>query len=129
FSAPHAAPRAAPQALPQELSKEIARREIDGVELRPGVATIAVVGLGMAGTPGVAAGVFSALSAGGINVVAIAQGSSELNISVVVDGDRAADAQRRIHAAFQLARIGGGTVTRAKRGGVGLLGFGPIGAV
>ena len=46
--------------------REIARREIDGVEVSPGMATIAVVGLGMHGTPGIAAGVFSALAAGGI---------------------------------------------------------------
>jgi aspartokinase/homoserine dehydrogenase 1 len=127
FSVPDAAAREARAALLHEFRDEIARREIDGVELRPGVATVAVVGLGMAGTPGIAAGVFSALSAGGINVVAIAQGSSELNISVVVDGDRAGEAQRRIHAAFQLARIGGGTVTRPERVEVVLLGFGQIG--
>jgi aspartokinase/homoserine dehydrogenase 1 len=60
-------------------------------------------------------------------VVAIAQGSSELNISVVVDGERAGDAQRRIHAAFQLSRIGGGPVTRPERVEVVLLGFGQIG--
>ena len=127
FSVPDAAARDARNALVHEFSEEMERREIDGVEVRHGVATIAVVGLGMAGTPGVAAGVFSALAAGGINVVAIAQGSSELNISVVVDGDHAADAQRRIHAAFQLARIGGGTVTRPERVEVVLLGFGQIG--
>jgi aspartokinase/homoserine dehydrogenase 1 len=127
FSVPESAARNARTALEHEFQEEIARREIDGVEVRPGVATVAVVGLGMAGTPGVAAGVFSALSSGGINVVAIAQGSSELNISVVVDGERAAEAQRRIHAAFQLARIGGGTVARAERVDVVLLGFGQIG--
>jgi aspartokinase/homoserine dehydrogenase 1 len=127
FSVPEPAARDARLALEREFREEIERREIDGVELRPGVATIAVVGLGMAGTPGVAAGVFSALASGGINVVAIAQGSSELNISVVVEGDRAAEAQRRIHAAFQLARIGGGTVARAERLDIVLLGFGQIG--
>ncbi|HET8622301.1 MAG TPA: aspartate kinase, partial [Gemmatimonadales bacterium] len=127
FSVPEAAARDARAALEREFRDEISRREIDGVEVRPGVATIAVVGLGMAGTPGVAAGVFSALAAGGINVVAIAQGSSELNISVVVEGDRAAEAQRRIHAAFQLARIGGGSVARAERLDIVLLGFGQIG--
>ncbi len=127
FSVPEPAAREARAALLQEFREEIARREIDGVEVRPGVATIAVVGLGMAGTPGIAAGVFSALASGGINVVAIAQGSSELNISVVVDGRDAAEAQRRIHAAFQLARIGGGTVTRPERVDVVLLGFGRIG--
>ncbi len=127
FSVPEPAAREARLALEREFREEIARREIDGVEVRPGVATVAVVGLGMAGTPGVAAGVFSALASGGINVVAIAQGSSELNISVVVEGDRAADAQRRIHAAFQLARIGGGSIARAERLDVVLLGFGQIG--
>ncbi|HEU5171823.1 MAG TPA: bifunctional aspartate kinase/homoserine dehydrogenase I [Gemmatimonadales bacterium] len=127
FSVPESAAREARAALEHEFREEMARREIDGVEVRPGVATIAVVGLGMAGTPGVAAGVFSALASAGINVVAIAQGSSELNISVVVDGDRAAEAQRRIHAAFQLARIGGGTVARVERVDVVLLGFGQIG--
>jgi aspartokinase/homoserine dehydrogenase 1 len=91
------------------------------------MATIAVVGLGMHGTPGVAAGVFSALAAGGINVVAIAQGSSELNISVVVEARQAADAQRRIHAAFQLSRIAGGAVIQPEHMEVILLGFGQIG--
>ena len=51
---------------------------VDGVSARHGVAVIAVVGRGMAGTPGVAARVFTALSASRINVIAIAQGSSEL---------------------------------------------------
>ncbi len=127
FSVPEPAAREACVALEREFREEIERREIDGVEVRTGVATLAVVGLGMAGTPGVAAGVFSALASGGINVVAIAQGSSELNISMVVDADRAAEAQRRIHAAFQLARIGGGSVARAERLDVVLLGFGQIG--
>src|SRR4029077_10814014 len=127
FSVPDAAARDARAALLHEFREEIERREIDGVEVGHGVATVAVVGLGMAGKPGVAAGVFSALSAGGINVIAIAQGSSELNISVVVDGDRAAGAQRRIHASFQLSRIGGGTVTRPERVEIVLLGFGHIG--
>ena len=127
FSVPEAAAREARLALLHEFHAEIERREIDGVEVGHDVATVAVVGLGMAGTPGVAAGVFSALAAGAINVVAIAQGSSELNISVVVDGERAADAQRRIHAAFQLSRIGGGTVTRPERVEIVLLGFGHIG--
>ncbi|HTC24321.1 MAG TPA: aspartate kinase, partial [Gemmatimonadales bacterium] len=127
FSVPDAAAREARSALLHEFRDEIDRREIDGVEVLHGVATVAVVGLGMAGTPGVATGVFSALSSGAINVVAIAQGSSELNISVVVDGERAAEAQRRIHSAFQLSRIGGGTVSRPERMEIVLLGFGHIG--
>ncbi len=127
FSVPEPWAEAARESLVQEFQGEIARREIDGVEVSSGMATVAVVGLGMQGTPGVAAGVFSALAAGGINVVAIAQGSSELNISVVVAADQAAEAQRRIHAGFQLSRIAGGSVIRPERMEVVLLGFGQIG--
>src|SRR6478672_10167328 len=110
FSVPEGAARRARHRLTREFKDEIARAEIDGVESSPEMATVAVVGLGMHGTPGIAAGVFTALAAGGINVVAIAQGSSELNISVVVEAREAAEAQRRIHAAFQLSRIAGGAV-------------------
>jgi bifunctional aspartokinase / homoserine dehydrogenase 1 len=107
--------------------EEIARREIDGVEVLAGLSTISVVGLGMAGTPGIAARVFSALSKGGINVVAIAQGSSELNISLVVAEEQAPEAQRRIHDAFQLSKIGGGQAAAAEHADVVLLGFGQVG--
>jgi aspartokinase/homoserine dehydrogenase 1 len=127
FSVPEALAADAVDSLTREFKDEIARGEIDGVEASPGMATVAVVGLGMHGTPGIAAGVFSALAAGGINVVAIAQGSSELNISVVVEAREAAEAQRRIHAAFQLSRIAGGAPIRPERMEVILLGFGQIG--
>jgi bifunctional aspartokinase / homoserine dehydrogenase 1 len=127
FSVPEPLAAEARESLEREFRSEIARGEIDGVEASPGMATIAVVGLGMHGTPGVAAGVFSALAAGRINVVAIAQGSSELNISVVVEAREAAEAQRRIHAAFQLSRIAGGAVIQPERMEIILLGFGQIG--
>ena len=70
---------------------------------------------------------FTALAEAGINIVAIAQGSSELNISFVVAAKDAAPAQRAVHAAFQLAKIGGGSATRAEHRDVVLLGFGQIG--
>jgi aspartokinase/homoserine dehydrogenase 1 len=127
FSVPESLARDAKESLEREFAGEISRGEIDGVEVAPGMATVAVVGLGMAGTPGVAAGVFSALAGGKINVVAIAQGSSELNISVVVEARQAAEAQRRIHAAFQLSRIAGGGVIQPERMEIVLLGFGQIG--
>jgi aspartokinase/homoserine dehydrogenase 1 len=127
FSVPEPLVEAARQSLLREFEGEIGRREIDGVEMSPGMATVAVVGLGMHGTPGVAAAAFSALAAGGINVVAIAQGSSELNISVVVAAGDAAEAQRRIHTAFQLSRIAGGAVVQPERMELVLLGFGQIG--
>lgn len=118
---------AARESLLDAFREEITRREVDGVEVRGDLATISVVGLGMAGTPGIAARVFGALSGGGINVVAIAQGSSELNISFVVEARQAADAQRRIHDAFQLSKIGGGQAVAAAHSDVVLLGFGKVG--
>jgi aspartokinase/homoserine dehydrogenase 1 len=71
--------------------------------------------------------VFTALADGGINVVAIAQGSSERNISFAVTADQATDAVRRVHDAFQLSKIGGGRAPAAPRTDVVLLGFGRVG--
>lgn len=127
FSVPEASAEAARRALLDAFAEEIAHRDIDGVELRSGLSTLAVVGLGMSGTPGIASRVFDALATGGINVVAIAQGSSELNISVVVDSADTTAAVRRIHGAFQLNRIGGGRLVRHDQVDVVLLGFGQIG--
>jgi aspartokinase/homoserine dehydrogenase 1 len=127
FSVPEPLAEVANQSLLREFAGEISRQEIDGVEVSPGMATIAVVGLGMHGTPGVAATVFTALAAAGISVVAIAQGSSELNISLVVRSDDAAEAQRRIHTAFQLSRIAGGAVVQPERMELVILGMGQIG--
>jgi bifunctional aspartokinase / homoserine dehydrogenase 1 len=127
FCVPAASAERARVCLAEAFRDEITHHEIDGVSVRLGVATIAVVGLGMAGTPGVARRVFSALAEHGINVIAIAQGSSELNISAVVDDAHAQEAQRIIHGAFQLGKVGGGTVTPRDRLDVFLLGFGRIG--
>ncbi len=127
FSVPEESAERARRSLEEAFRREIARQEIDRVEVRTGVATLVVVGLGMAGTPGIAARVFSALAEAGINVIAIAQGSSELNLSLVVDAAEAPRAQRAVHAAFQLAKVGGGRVGHPKRTDVVLLGFGQIG--
>lgn len=130
FAVPRADSERARVALSEAFRDEIVRREIDGVEVRSGVATLAVVGLGMPGTPGTAARTFRALAEAEINVVAIAQGSSELNLSMVVDDRDAEEALRRIHAAFQLDKIGGGHAharPSAQPADVVLLGFGAVG--
>jgi aspartokinase/homoserine dehydrogenase 1 len=124
---PTVAANEAAAALREAFAPELARREIDAIEVRPDLATIAVVGLGMAGTPGVAARLFGALADEGVNVVAIAQGASELNISVVVEGRDAGKAQRAIHSAFRLGKIGGGTAVHPEHADVVILGFGQIG--
>jgi len=74
--------------LKREFANELARQELEGVTALRDVAVLSVVGAGMRGTPGVAGRVFSALGRLRINIIAIAQGSSELNISlVVITGD------------------------------------------
>ena len=80
-------------------SAELSSGLIDNVTAKPGIAVVAVVGDGMAGTPGIAARVFSALASARINVVAIAR-SSERNISFAVKTQDVAEAAR-VHAAFQ----------------------------
>ena len=105
FTVPEKEAKSAKEHLDRAFHDEIARRDVDGIQVQTGMTTIAVVGLGMAGMPGIAARVFSALASQDINVVAIAQGSSELNISLVVASAQAAQAQKRIHSAFRLSRL------------------------
>jgi aspartokinase/homoserine dehydrogenase 1 len=113
--------------LRETFQQEIARQEIDGVDVITGAATLVVVGMGIAKTPGVAARVFAALSEADVNIIAIAQGSSELNLSLVVDGRDVTNALRAVHSAFQLSKIGGGRVRSAGPTDVVLLGYGRIG--
>jgi aspartokinase/homoserine dehydrogenase 1 len=127
FTLPEAEADRAVRSIQQAFSSEIASGLIDHVTAKPGMAVLAVVGDGMVGTPGIAARVFSALASAHINVVAIAQGSSERNISFAVNGADAAEAARCVHAAFQLSKIGGGTATTTMRSDVVLLGFGRVG--
>jgi aspartokinase/homoserine dehydrogenase 1 len=91
------------------------------------MATLAVVGLGMAGSPGIASRMFTSLSQAGVNIVAIAQGSSELNISVVIAEADAEVAAQAVHDEFQLDKIGGGGLREEDRLDVVLLGVGLIG--
>ena len=66
------------------------------------VGVIAVVGAGMQGSQGVAARVFNALAKKGINIRMIAQGSSELNISIVIKEKNCENAVKAIHEEFEM---------------------------
>jgi aspartokinase/homoserine dehydrogenase 1 len=97
--------------------RELKEGQIQDVDVNPDLAILAAVGDGMAGTPGVAAKVFNALGSASVNIKAIAQGASERNISVVVDGKHATRALRAVHAGLYLSPhtisvgvIGPGTV-------------------
>ncbi len=73
------------ESLALELNAEIARRDVDSVAIRHDVAIVTAVGAGMRGTRGVAGRIFTAVGESGVNVLAIAQGSSECSISFVVE--------------------------------------------
>ena len=85
-------------AIEEEMALELARRDVDRVWALDDVVILTAVGAGMRGTPGVAGRIFGALGRGNINVIAIAQGSSECSISLVVAAEAAADAVRQIHS-------------------------------
>ncbi len=93
--------------LEAEMAREITSHHIDRVRADVGIVIVAVVGAAMKGTPGISARIFGALGEAGINVIAIAQGSSECNISLVVAQGDADEAVRRIHAAFKLEELNG----------------------
>jgi aspartate kinase len=80
-------------ALEREFHHELDRRDIEDISSLEPVVIVTVVGGAIKRTPGVAGRIFSALGAAGINVTAIAMGSSECSISLVVD---AADADRSV---------------------------------
>lgn len=127
FTIPESQAERAVRRLRHAFRHELEQGLIDGVSARHHMSVVAVVGEGMAGTPGISARVFAALESGGINVVAIAQGSSERNISFVVSSAQAPEAARRVHAAFQLSKIGGGRPLAKRHTDVVLLGFGRVG--
>ena len=87
-------------ALRKMFSQELARHDVEKVAIEAPVAIVSAVGEGMRGTPGVAARLFGALGRAKVNVIAIAQGSSELNISLVVSEKDRENAVRAIHQEF-----------------------------
>ena len=119
FAIPEAQAMRAEEAVRRAFDAELRDGQIQHVEVGLGMSILAVVGDGMAGAHGVAAKVFNSLGDAAISVRAIAQGASERNISVVVDGKVGAKALRAVHAAFYLSPntlsiglIGPGTVGR-----------------
>jgi aspartokinase/homoserine dehydrogenase 1 len=115
------------RALEQTFEVERTRKLVDRIKVEKKIALIAVVGLGMKGKPGVAARTFSALSNDKVNIVAIAQGSSELNITVAVAETDAPRALLALHAEYQLDKLRPLAEIIGRESKVTLLGFGKIG--
>jgi aspartate kinase len=96
------------QALRQEFAQHLAHDVVDHITLDPKIAIVAVVGENMRGTPGVAGRTFYTMGREGVNIIAIAQGSSETNISFVVSDDSVRAALAALHREFALAGSNGG---------------------
>ena len=107
------------QALLQSFAHELGNGQVHRVQLTEGVSVLAAVGDGMAGQPGVAARLFQALGRAQVNILAIAQGSSERNISVAVASADAQRALRAAHAGFWLSE---------QTFAIGVIGPGNVGA-
>jgi aspartate kinase len=85
------------EALRREFEHELARRDIEDIWMVDEAVIVTVVGAAIKQTPGVAGRVFGALGAAGINVIAIAMGSSECSISLVVEARDTEEAVRCLH--------------------------------
>jgi aspartokinase/homoserine dehydrogenase 1 len=93
----------AKQAIEDELRFEIRDRLLNEVIVENDFSILAVVGEKMRNTPGIAGRIFQSLGKNGINISAIAQGSSELNISAVISKQNEAKALNVLHDAFFLS--------------------------
>jgi aspartokinase/homoserine dehydrogenase 1 len=91
------------QALRKEFAQDLAHEVVDHITMDPEIAIVAVVGENMRGTPGVAGRTFHCLGQEGVNIIAIAQGSSETNISFVVSDKAVKPALLAAHREFGLA--------------------------
>jgi aspartokinase/homoserine dehydrogenase 1 len=108
----------AKEALEEEFDKELRQSRISQIEVTSPCSIIAAVGDGMSDVAGVSGRFFSSLGDAKINVLAIAQGCSERNISAVVAQSQSSRALRALHAAFRLSH----TVVRVAIVGMNELG-------
>ncbi|RNA64205.1 bifunctional aspartate kinase/homoserine dehydrogenase I [Prosthecochloris sp. ZM_2] len=106
--------------LEEEFAAELKARQIESLTVRRHIAMIAVVGKSMSGHPGVSAHLFETLGKNGINVIAVAQGANEMNISFVIDSHDEDKALNCIHESFLLSQstvhvfiAGTGTIARS----------------
>ncbi|GAP13356.1 aspartate kinase [Longilinea arvoryzae] len=98
FAVPAGATDRVVEKLTETFAHEIYHRDIDSVWATDEVGIVTVVGAGMKSTPGVSGRIFNALGMADVNVIAIAQGSSEVSISLVVGAADIKTALRVLHA-------------------------------
>jgi bifunctional aspartokinase / homoserine dehydrogenase 1 len=88
--------------LEKAFELELLHDYVAALEVMPHVAIVVAIGENMRGTPGIAGRAFGALGHRGINLIAIAQGSSELSISFAVKSSDVKEAVKAVHEEFQL---------------------------
>jgi bifunctional aspartokinase / homoserine dehydrogenase 1 len=118
FAVPLAQAELTKHTIEEAFFAEIQRGQVQTVDLTKDCCILAIVGDGMIERTGVAGKFFTALSKSEVNIRAIAQGSSERNISVVIEQREATKALRAVHSAFYLS---------SQTLSVGLIGTGLIG--
>jgi bifunctional aspartokinase / homoserine dehydrogenase 1 len=90
------------EALRKEFAQDLAHQKVEHITVDPNIAIVAVVGENMRGTPGIAGRTFQALGSENVNIIAIAQGSSESNISFVIEESAVKKALLVTHREFGL---------------------------
>jgi len=92
------------EALREEFAQDLAHQKVEHITVDPQIAIVAAIGQNMRGTPGIAGKTFSAMGKESVNIIAIAQGSSETNISFVIEEKSVMAALRSLHREFGLDR-------------------------
>ncbi|MFK7808768.1 MAG: bifunctional aspartate kinase/homoserine dehydrogenase I [Saprospiraceae bacterium] len=109
----------AKQVVEEAFQYELRENTIDPIKIETDLSVIAIIGENMRYHPGIAGRLFTALGKNGVNCVAIAQGSSELNVSVVINRSDEKKALNVLHQAFFLSKT---KVLNLFMAGVGLIG-------
>ena len=95
------------KALRAAFATDLVHHDVEHISVNADIAIVAVVGEKMRGTPGIAGRTFSALGRHAINIIAIAQGSSEYNVSFVVEAGAMREAVAVVHDEFKLHEFSG----------------------
>lgn len=103
FAVSPAQAKQAQKALEKEFMYELRANLVEPLKIEEDLSVVAIVGENMRYRPGVAGRLFQALGQNGVNIVAIAQGSSELNVSIVIGAPDETKALNAIHEAFFLS--------------------------
>jgi aspartate kinase len=105
FVVPSAVANRTVEALRREFAQDLEHETVEHITIDPTIAIVAVVGEKMRGIPGIVGRTFAALGRENVSIIAIAQGSSECNISVVVAQKDMKAALLATHAEFQLGAL------------------------